>query len=180
MSSKRKRGQRWCKADSEHAANSTSGCKHAESKCTIVFADIGKAHPDIEDRIIMDVREPLSVTEVNDYANMVDAEVVVQVSELTPPNGRPMDELAEARWCVSPTPEWKCEDSDDMIKTDTGKMVGRVVILRQASEEIRVGLVRLHRPQRVASPDSTIRASSRTTYAEALQAEPRRQGWKQR
>ena len=143
MSSKRKRGQRWCKADSEHAANSTSGCKHAESKCTIVFADIGKAHPDIEDRIITDVREPLSVTEVNDYANMVDAEVVVQVSELAPPNGRPMDELAEARWCVFPTPEWKCEDSVDMIKTDTGKIVGRVVILRQASQQIRVILVRI-------------------------------------
>ena len=156
MSSKRKRGQRWCKADSEHAANSTSGCKYTESKCTIVFADIGKEHPDIKDQILTDVREPLSMTEVKNYADIVDADAVVRVNQLAPRNGRSMDELAEATWSVLPTTQWKCEDpngnalngidcedSVDMIKTDTGKIVGRVVILRQASQQIRVILVRI-------------------------------------
>ena len=156
MSSKRKRGQRWCKADSEHAANSTSGCKYTESKCTIVFADIGKEHPDIKDQILTDVREPLSMTEVKNYADIVDADAVVRVNQLAPRNGRSMDELAEATWSVLPTTQWKCEDpngnalngidcedSVDMIKTDTGKIVGRVVILRQASQQIRLILVRI-------------------------------------
>ena len=121
-----------------------------------MFADIGKEHPDIKDQILTDVREPLSMTEVNDYADMVDADAVVRVNQLAPRNGRSMDELAEATWSVLPTTQWKCEDpngnalngidcedSVDMIKTDTGKIVGRVVILRQASQQIRVILVRI-------------------------------------
>jgi hypothetical protein len=72
------------KRKAEFIDQSASGGEHPVAKCTILFADTGTVHRELQGKILDDRRQPVSIEAVQEYADECDADIVVRVQELTP------------------------------------------------------------------------------------------------